>query len=275
MKIPRPIKINPIQIPRPIEIVRVPTVKRFNGILFQALVNGINYKSTNRKEAAYLALQRGAAWVEVTLYPETMGGEKPINTAEGIVCDNDCAHNALNAKQSGAGRCYVNAINIASAQRKALTQTDNETQFTSLIKGGFILRLTRWGDISRLNNEGLAWALTLCESAAETRAYSNLWRSETAVLAVGDLERYGLIQSLKAYCQASVSTADEALAAARRGWKVYAGARQDEIRAALIHTGFNPVFRCPYRGEAGGVFCSNCPTPCNATRHILSPREST
>lgn len=256
------------------KILTAPVVRVFDQIMFQIQVDGINYHSVNRKERASLVLGTGNAWAEVCLFPiEPFSGPKPINRAESVVCDPLCAHNALNAPLTGAGRCYVNHLAIHKSQAKAFEQMESE-RFNSLLVGRYILRLTKWGDISALNNDGLAWALELCEKSAETRAYSNIWRHEESTLEAGDLWRYRLIQSLKGFVQASVSSVDEALRAKRAGWKVYAGARQNEIRAALIAEGVR-VYKCPYTTPTGRIFCSNCPMPCDGTRHIMSPKEST
>jgi hypothetical protein len=138
---------------------------------------------------------------------------------------------------------------------------------------GYILRLTRWGDISRLNNEGLAYILRLISHSAETRAYSNIWRYEREYLAQGDFERWVMLQTLKSSCQASVSKAEDALEASRLGWKVYAGARQSEIKRALINVG-ERVYKCPYDPiKKPAIKCSTCPMPCDGGRHILAPLD--
>jgi len=256
------------------KILTAPVVRVFDQIMVQAQLDGVDYESVNRKERASLVLGTGQVWVEVCLFPlEPFSGPKPINRAESVVCDPLCAHTAINAPLTGAGRCYVNHLGIKRSQQKALQQLESK-RFNSLLVGGYILRLTKWGDISALNNDGLAWALELCVSAAETRAYSNIWRHEESALEAGDLWRYRLIQGLKGFVQASVSSVEDALKAKRAGWKVYAGARQDEIRAALIAEGVR-VYKCPYTTPTGRVFCANCPMPCDGTRHIMSPKEPT
>lgn len=240
----------------------------------QILIHGVNYDSSNKKEGASLALALySLLWVEVTIYPlaPIASGEGSINEAESIACDPKCAnsHEGRKGKKKGdkAPRCYVRALSLRDWQTKALNQLQNN-ETVSLADNGYIIRLTRWGDISRLNNEGLRYIYDLCARAHSTRAYSNIWRHELEALN-GDAERAFMISLLKGYFQASVSTPNEAIEAARSGWKIYASYNHAEIRAALkAHEG-SPSFKCPANYQTR--FCSNCVVPCNGSRHILSP----
>lgn len=251
------------------------TVKVFNDIMVQILVHGLNYTSYNTKEGANLALALySLLWVEVTVYPlaPIQSGEGSINEAEAGACDPLCANSHLGRKGKKKGekapRCYVRATSLRDWQAKAFNQLESG-ETVVLPEKGYIIRLTRWGDISRLNNEGLRYIYNLCAGAHSTRAYTNLWRHELEAHTHGDLERILMISSLKSYFQASVATPEDAINAARSGWKVYASHNHAAIRAALKEHEGAPSFRCPANYQTR--FCSNCVVPCNGTRHILSP----
>jgi hypothetical protein len=256
-----------------VKVFQIRNAVEIDGLIFQALVHGRGFESSNKKEGAAWALTRGLAWVETTIYPAEMrSGEGSVIEAEAKACDKRCAFSAIGRREgSGAPKCYVAGKYLPQWHAKAKSQLTDPNAIVSLIEGRFILRLTRWGDLSRLSDEGLRYVIGLASKAAETRAYSNIWRSEMDAIGT---PRWALIQEVKAFTQASVSTPQEALQAARLGWKVYAGLRQDETREALISAGFGPVYRCPYV-EGGRITCSICPMPCNGQKHILSPRQST
>lgn len=248
--------------------------KIFGDLVVQILVHGVNYTSGNKKEGASLALALySLLWVEVTIYPlvPIASGGGSINAAETSACDMKCAnsHEGRKSQKKGAKapRCYVRAISLRDWQAKALTQLETGEMVT-LPNNGYIIRLTRWGDISRLNNEGLRYIYDLCAKAHSTRAYTNIWRHELDALN-GDAERALLISLLKGYFQASVATPDEAVRAARSGWRVYASARHQEIRETLKQELNEPSFKCP--ADYTKRFCSNCAIPCDGSRHILSP----
>lgn len=260
-------------IKKTIETFEILSAVVFGDLVIHTEVQGQSFKSANKKEGAVFAMLRGLLWVEVSIYPlEQMIGEGSVNAGENKACDLSCDFHNRNRARTGVGKCYVDGSKLGGFQRKALTllEAPRAKNARVLRQGGYILRLTRWGDISRLNNEGLRYILSLVDLAAETRAYSNIWRHETEALEAGDLERWRLIQSLKGKCQASVSNPQDALTAARLGWKVYAGARQCQIKEALLNAGERPVFKCPYV-EDGAIACSNCPMPCDGTKHILAP----
>lgn len=248
--------------------------KIFGDLVVQILVHGVNYDSSNKKEGASLALALySLLWVEVTIYPlaPIASGDGSINQAESIACDLKCAnsHEGRKRKKKGekAPRCYVRAISLRDWQAKALNQLESG-ETVVLSDNGYIIRLTRWGDISRLNNEGLRYIYDLSARAHSTRAYTNIWRHELEALN-GDPERALLISLLKGYFQASVATPEEAIEAARVGWRVYASHNHQAIRAALKQELNEPSYRCP--ADYTKRFCSNCVVPCNGTRHILSP----
>lgn len=246
-------------------------VYQFGALLVHLCLHGVNYNASNRKENAALALAQGLLWLEVSVYPENFAeGDGSVKKAELEACDLRCAHNALNAPSTGAGRCYVNASLIRGWWRTALKHREQGVKL-SLPENGFILRLTRWGDISRLNDEGLEFIADLCDLSAETRAYSNLWRDDQPSIVTENFYRSVSIARLREVCQASVHSVDEALDASRRGWKVYAGANQQDIRNALNKNGFGPVYKCPYTDHLGKHFCSNCALKCNGTKQTLSP----
>lgn len=248
--------------------------KIFGDLVVQILVHGVNYESYNKKEGAALALALySLLWVEVTIYPlaPIQSGDGSINSAESIACDMKCAnsHEGRKSQKKGqkAPRCYVRALSLRDWQAKALTQLETG-ETVSLPQNGYIIRLTRWGDISRLNNEGLRYIYDLCAKAHTTRAYSNIWRHELDA-PNGDPERALMISLLKGYFQASVATPEEAIKAARVGWRVYASHNHQAIRAALKEHEGEASYRCPANYTTR--FCSNCSIPCNGTRHILSP----
>lgn len=251
------------------------TTMVFANLVVHIEVHGDGFNSTNEKEGACFAIIKGLQWVEVSVYPlEQMKGEGSVNRGENAACDLRCDFHNQNRKREGIGKCYVRGDAVPRWQAKALKALTlrRSEQVRHLRDKGYILRLTRWGDISRLNNEGLAYILRLIAHSAETRAYSNIWRYEREYLAQGDFDRWAMLQTLKAHCQASVSKVEDALEASRLGWKVYAGARQAEIRQALINAGEKPVYRCPYDPQRKPALrCSTCPIPCNGERHTLAP----
>lgn len=246
-------------------------VYHFGALLVHLCLHGVNYTSANRKENAAAALARGLLWLEVSIYPVDFAqGEGSVKAAEGQACDLRCAHNALNAKTTGAGRCYVNASLIRGWWKTAHKQKEEGLRLT-LPENGFILRLTRWGDISRLNDEGLNFVADLAELSAETRAYTNLWRDDEPALVASNFYRSVSVARLRECAMASVHTPQEALDASRRGWKVYAGANQEQVRNALNLAGYGPVYKCPYTGPTGKHFCSNCALKCDGSKQTLSP----
>ena len=114
-------------------------------------------------------------------------------------------------------------------------------------------RLTAFGDLSRLNNEGLDYIYQVCKSSTLLLAYVAGWRDSR-------LTRFNQ------FFNASCSLLEDALEAYfNHGFLPYGLSREDNIKFSIL-TGVKP-YKCPY-DPSSVRGCSSCPVRCNGTKAI-------
>jgi hypothetical protein len=113
-------------------------------------------------------------------------------------------------------------------------------------------RLTSFGDISRLNKQGLDHIENIINSSAYHLGYSAGWKESK-------MSRFG------GKVQASVGYLDEALEAYNLGFLPYGLSKQDNLKFRLL-TG-EAAYSCPYDTKTIKG-CSTCEIRCNGQRAI-------
>lgn len=193
------------------------------------------------------------------------GGYDKQAALELLACAAECPHRHDNLgyipntgmkRPPKALKCYVDLRNQIKPAINGAAKALESGSSSALTVGDFELRLTAWGDIARLNDEGLEYVKLLQELAGDHLSYSAgvLWDDRIEVKS-----------------QASVTTLTEALKADSEGLKVYMSGSEED-KQAFRRQASSPVYRCPVskpREQAMG--CTTCPIRCNGSRHVLSP----
>lgn len=195
------------------------------------------------------------------------GGYREQARLERGACSQDCPHYHSNLgydpDQGGpipprGDRCYVDLMRVIDPAINRAARDLASGAAVDLKAGGFELRLTGWGDVARLNDQGLAEVARLQALSGDHLSYSAGWRDPRLTAAGLEFE-------------ASAAGLEEALEAEALGLKVYMSGPEAE-KQAFRRGASSPVYRCPVSdGRSQSLGCTTCPLRCNGARHILSP----
>lgn len=216
--------------------------------------------------------------LQVTILPKSVlevdkpfVGKGTLTEMQNSACGVRCGFKVASLPNSIKGQsCYVNneARTAANAAKKIFDKVNespyNEDVYNPIINPlNYILRLSVWGDLGRLNAEGQRAMLQLAQDASKVRGYCSDFDQLIEVEAWRDL--------IQASCQ---STADVDKARLL-GFKMYLGTQE----AVEYARSFGSVFRCPYtkknkarvltENQATIRFgCVNCSIACDGTYNI-------
>ena len=218
----------------------------------------LKLKGENTKMRASLSAEE--QFVEVYILPAWWVTNPPsdfkgrINEGELSACESACPHRHDNYKREGVSSCYVNAVyQIIPAAAQAAK--DYESGATWDMSPSYKLRLTAWGDVSRLSPLGLDHIESLLFWSESHLAYTAGWRAPH-------------MQRFKGFFQASCSTVADALLAQASGWQPFLSVDQGEVKRAKNFG----LIQCPTdktlpRPKALG--CSVCTVGCDGSRPIV------
>jgi hypothetical protein len=182
--------------------------------------------------------------LQVTILPTSiLEVEKPF-TGEGTLtemqskaCGHRCGFKVSGLPNSLKGEsCYVNneARTAANAAKKIYDNVskyyDQDTYNPTVNPINYMLRLSVWGDLGRLNAEGQAAMLALAQGAREVRGYCS------------DFDQLINIEAWRDLIQASCQTRQDVDKARLLGFKQYLGTDEAYQYARSL----DKVLRCPW-----------------------------
>ena len=237
-------------------------VNVFNQVVYlKSLQGGDNL--TNRKTKPYLS---PIQYVESIILPLSSLelGKEMINKENGgltqvmsEVCSKECRYlvNALKPKRYKGlkGICNQNRpLNHWGGQVKRIYE--NEALNVLPLHDKYQIRVSVFGDIGSLNEEGLNFIENLIDNSSSHLAYSADWRLDK-------------MQRFKSKVQASVFTLEDAMEAYSLGWKGYGLTRDDLLKVRLLTGGEVKAYTCPYDTKTIKG-CSVCEVRCNAQKWV-------
>ena len=157
------------------------------------------------------------------------------------------------------GICNQNRpLNWWGKQVKEIYENDLLNQLP--LHDKYQVRVSVFGDIGSLNDEGLDFIESLIDNSTSHLAYSADWRLDK-------------MQRFKTKVQASVFTLEDALEAYNLGWKGYGLSREDLLKFRLLTNGEVKAYTCPYDTKTLKG-CSICEIRCNAEKWVsLNPHK--
>lgn len=231
----------------------------------EALKLALKLRGENSKMRA--SLSPHPWFVEVFILPRAWVENRPssfqglIKGGELTACEPACPHRHDHPEVKSAGRCYVQAhLQIIPAVDGAVKALASGATFDT--SAPYHLRLTGWGDVSRLNSEGKAYVQALLDASASHLAYTAGWRSPE-------------MQAFRGSFMASCHTVQDALLARASGWAPFMSSESVAISGEMIKRhGFKGCPTDMKRLERPKVVgCSRCPLGCSGdlptviTRH--------
>ena len=216
--------------------------------------------------------------LQITILPTSiLNVEKPfvgqgsLTDMQNKACGHRCGFKVAGLPNSLKGeKCYVNneARTAANAAKKIYDNInkypDDKDTYNPIINPiNYMLRLSVWGDLGRLNSEGQSAMLELAQGAQEIRGYCS------------DFDQLIEIEKWRELIQASCQTREDVDKARLLGFHMYLGT-DEAYEYARLQT---RVFRCPYtkknRSRAASETqatikygCVNCSLACNGTYHV-------
>ena len=213
---------------------------------------------TNRKTKPYHAITNGLIYVEFVVLPL-----EPVETGKGSLtrtmqkcCSMSCRFLPKAIKpalyKGFSGVCNQSrAVNNWTSQIERLKSSDKLMSLdTDQVK--IETRLTSFGDIGRLNDQGLDHIHEIIKVSSRHHAYSASWRDPRLSLFAG-------------LVQASVGLLSEAIEAYDLGFMPYGLSKEDNLKFRLL-TG-RPAYACPYTVDTVKG-CTLCALSCDGSRAI-------
>ena len=224
-------------------------VNYFGNLVILAQSQRFNNSLTNKKMKPSQHMGDFIQHTILPLYLVESGefkGKGTLEKAQSCACSLSCAFTVLNG-----GGCYVNheiRTAIKGAHKIHLGVKENASKLHMNPQH----RLTVWGDIGRLNEEGKSYILDLVRASSTHLAYT----------ADFDMES---MQAFKGLFMASCQTEERVKQALSLGWKVYASTHE-AIQALKGQT----VYKCPVNNDGLNVAfgCSTCPIKCDGQRNV-------
>lgn len=213
---------------------------------------------TNRKTKPFHAALNGLVYVEFIVLPH-----EPVETGKGSLtrtmkacCSMSCRFLPKAIKPAlytgFSGVCNQSrAVNNWTAQIQALKASDRLMSLNT-DQVNIESRITSFGDIGRLNDQGLDHVFEIIKASSRHHAYTACWRDPR-------LARFGSL------VQASVGRLDEAIEAYNLGFMPYGLTREDNLKFRLM-TG-QAAYSCPYTVETVKG-CTLCALACDGSKAI-------
>lgn len=176
-------------------------------------------------------------------------GQGTLAKAQEIACAHGCEFRVIHS-----GGCYVN-----HELRTAIKSSHKhffKGEGVQVVHLNPMIRLSVWGDVGRLNEEGKAHVLSLINASSKRLAYT------------ADFDREDM-QGFKGSMLASVQTSQRVDLALAKGWKMYISTVEALKRAKQLGL---RLYNCPQNNKGDAVLfgCSTCPIQCNGERHVVS-----
>ena len=216
---------------------------------------------SNRKtNPNHSILMLNAHYVEFTILPlwlESHKGKGLLTEIMKSSCSSDCRFlvKALKKEKYKNNKLMCNQTKALNNMIKRVVNFKENPSLNMSFDTNSIKiqsRLTSFGDISRLNKDGLDHIEQIIDSSAYHLAYSAGWRDSK-------MSRFAN------KVQASVGYLDEALEAYNLGFMPYGLSKQDNLKFRLL-TG-EAAYSCPYDTKTIKG-CSTCEIRCNGQRAI-------
>lgn len=226
----------------------------FDGLALLAKSSVFGDNLTNRKTKPYLSM---IPYLEFVVLPlnETVKGKGSLTRVMSKCCSLSCRFlpKELKPKEYEGFKGYCNQSRAVNAWLKQVNKlAENQALIKSIELKGYQARLTSFGDIGRLNDDGLNHIERIIENSSSHLAYSAAWRDSRLARFQGKF-------------QASVGNLDEAMEAYNLGFMPYGLTREDNLKFRLL-TGV-PVYACPY-DTTTFKGCSTCEIRCNGERAV-------
>ena len=237
-------------------------VNTFNQVVYlKSLQGGDNL--TNRKTKPWLS---PIQYIEVITLPlsSLVLGKEMINKENGgltqimrEVCSKECRYlvNALRPQRYKGMKGICNQsrpLNHWGAQVKRIYE--NEALNVLPLHDSYQIRVSVFGDIGSLNEEGLNFIENLIDNSTSHLAYSADWRKPK-------------MQRFKRKVQASVFNIADAMEAFSLGWRGYGLTREDLLKVRLLTNGEVKAYSCPYDTKTLKG-CSVCEVRCDAKKWV-------
>lgn len=241
--------------------MKINQFKIFDDQVLIARSSLFNDSLSNRKtNPNHSLLMLGAHYVEFTVLPAwltTHKGEGLLTEIMKSSCSEDCRFlvNSLKKEKFKGNKLACNQNRSLSQIIKRVVRFKQDPSLNMSFDTDQVSiqsRLTSFGDMSRLNNEGLDYIDQIIESSDYHLAYTAGWRDKRLSRFAGKV-------------QASVGYLDEALEAYDLGFMPYGLSKQDNLKFRLL-TGA-PAYSCPYDTKSIKG-CSTCEIRCNGQRAI-------
>lgn len=208
---------------------------------------------SNRKTRPY---QAEGDYIQLTLLPSqalSLGRESlykqngGLSEAQRLVCSNSCKWRAKSL--GGDGGCNQGALALFNRADKLLKSRSQNTFYHPTI------RVSVWGDVGRLNVEGLdfVWKLLDGNDPSRNLAYISAFKGV----------------NFQHLALASCQTSQHVIEALSLGYKVYASTI--EAYQELQKSTNEPVYFCQVDNHGRSSYgCTRCPIKCNGLRHVVS-----
>lgn len=241
--------------------MKINQFKIFDDQVLIARSSLFNDSLRNRKtNPNHSALILGAHYVEFTVLPlwlTTHKGDGLLTEIMRSSCSEDCRFlvNSLKKERFKGNKLYCNQNRSLNNMIKSVIKFKQDPSLNMSFDTDSIKiqsRLTSFGDVSRLNDEGLEYVEQIIENSAYHLAYTAGWRDKR-------------LSRLAGKVQASVGFLDEALEAYDLGFMPYGLTKQDNLKFRLL-TG-SPAYSCPYDTKTIKG-CSTCEIRCDGQRAI-------
>lgn len=243
--------------------MRISTIEYFGllALVFRVIMEPKKSKGSNAKMKTWL---NEGPFVEAYILPSKVvrqavatgefkafkGMKKELEEKS---CSKQCAHYHANYKARGVPACYVNQLRQTT---NVLNKVAKEGALEYEVND-FTLRMSAFGDVSRLNEKGRSRVFELLTHARVRLAYTAGWREQK-------------MKVFRFHMQASCSSVAEALEATRLGWSPFLSGEEGdrmELARALNH---QKVYACPPKAmdPKSAIGCTTCPVGCNGERVI-------
>lgn len=176
-------------------------------------------------------------------------GKGALTSAQEIACAHGCEFRVING-----GGCYVN--HELRTAIKGAHKHFFKGESVQVVHLNPKLRISVWGDVGRLNQEGKEHIIRLINASAERLAYT------------ADFDKQEM-QAFKGLFLASVQTSQRLELALDLGWKCYISTIEALRRAKELGLS---LYYCPQNNKGNQVLfgCSTCPIKCDGQRHVVS-----
>lgn len=224
-----------------------------NLALYAQSVRFGNTLSNQKMKASQYSLE--GDFIQFTILPLELvklgefKGEGITNYAQLIACSLSCGFTIKNG-----GGCYVNnEIRTAIKSAHKVLNSGASLNFKAYNPK---VRLTIWGDVGRLNQDGKAYILELAQKSSRLSYTADFHKAS--------------MQPFKGLFLASVQSIPRLLTAQKLGWKSYIAdkATYEFAKAQRVEK----LYKCPQnnKGSAVRFGCSTCKIGCDGLRTVVA-----